>query len=75
LTHGARNGFDRQVDFLVTVPFFAIFLFWGAQLTHLFGPSFAVSQAVDQWLAVVPRLHDFLAFRHGPVDDGKHVIS
>src|SRR5258708_13866965 len=36
---------------LVTAPFFAIFLFWGAQLTHLFGPSFAVSQAVVCWLA------------------------
>lgn len=39
---------------LVTVPFFAIFLFWGAQLTLLFGPSFAASQAVVGWLAAVP---------------------
>jgi O-antigen/teichoic acid export membrane protein len=36
---------------LVTVPVFAIFLFWGAQLTQLFGPSFAVSQSVVSWLA------------------------
>jgi O-antigen/teichoic acid export membrane protein len=36
---------------LVTVPIFAIFLLWGAQLTHLLGPSFAVSQAVVCWLA------------------------
>jgi O-antigen/teichoic acid export membrane protein len=39
---------------LITVPTFAIFLFWGAQLTPLFGPSFAVSQAVVGWLAVGP---------------------
>jgi O-antigen/teichoic acid export membrane protein len=36
---------------LVTAPIFAIFLFWGAQLTQLFGPSFTVSQAVVCWLA------------------------
>jgi O-antigen/teichoic acid export membrane protein len=39
---------------LVTVPIFAIFLFWGAQITHLFGSSFVVSQAVVSWLAVGP---------------------
>ena len=39
---------------LVTVPIFAIFLFWGAQITHLFGPSFATSQAVVSWLAAGP---------------------
>jgi O-antigen/teichoic acid export membrane protein len=37
---------------LVTLPPFAIFLFWGAQLTPLFGPSFATSQTVVSWLAV-----------------------
>jgi O-antigen/teichoic acid export membrane protein len=36
---------------LVTLPIFAIFLFWGAQMTPLFGPSFATSQAVVGWLA------------------------
>lgn len=36
---------------LATLPVFAIFLFWGAQLTPLFGPSFATSQAVVAWLA------------------------
>jgi O-antigen/teichoic acid export membrane protein len=36
---------------LVTAPIFAIFLFWGAQLTLLFGPSFAASQVVVGWLA------------------------
>lgn len=36
---------------LVTVPIFAVFLFWGAQLTLLFGSSFAASQAVVSWLA------------------------
>jgi len=39
---------------LVTVPIFAIFLFWGAQITHLFGPSFVASQAVVSWLAAGP---------------------
>ncbi len=39
---------------LVTVPVFATFLFWGAPLTRLFGPSFAASQAVVGWLAVGP---------------------
>lgn len=39
---------------LVTVPIFAIFLFWGAQITHLFGPSFVTSQAVVSWLATGP---------------------
>lgn len=39
---------------LVTVPIFAIFLFWGAQITHLFGPSFVVSQAVVSSLAIGP---------------------
>jgi O-antigen/teichoic acid export membrane protein len=39
---------------LATVPIFAIFLFWGAQLTHLFGPQFAAPQAVVSWLAAVP---------------------
>jgi O-antigen/teichoic acid export membrane protein len=37
---------------LVTLPPFAIFLFWGAQLMPLFGPSFATSQSVVSWLAV-----------------------
>ena len=39
---------------LVTVPIFAIFLFWGAQIALFFGPSFAVSQAVVCWLAAGP---------------------
>ncbi len=37
---------------LGTLPIFAIFLFWGARLTLLFGPSFEASQAVVGWLAV-----------------------
>lgn len=36
---------------LLTLPIYAIFLFWGAQLTPLFGPSFATPQAVISWLA------------------------
>jgi O-antigen/teichoic acid export membrane protein len=36
---------------LVSVPIFAVFLFWGAELTLLFGPSFALPQAAIGWLA------------------------
>lgn len=36
---------------LGTLPVFAVFLLWGAELTPLFGPSFAVSQSVVAWLA------------------------
>jgi len=39
---------------LVTVPIFAIFLFWGAPITHLFGPSFVTPQPVVSWLAASP---------------------
>ena len=37
---------------LGTLPIFAIFFFWGAPLTRVFGPSFAVSQTVVSWLAI-----------------------
>jgi O-antigen/teichoic acid export membrane protein len=36
---------------LGTLPVFAVFLFWGAQITLLFGPSFAMSASVIAWLA------------------------
>lgn len=36
---------------LLTLPMFALFLFWGARLTPLFGPSFAISQTVVGCLA------------------------
>lgn len=57
---GDRIGMVRVMSLnarliaLATVPVFAIFLFWGAQLTLLFGPSFAASQAVVGWLAAAP---------------------
>ena len=59
----ARGDFDGMVRVmslnarliaLFTVPVCAVFLFWGAELALLFGPSFAVSQAVVAWLAVAP---------------------
>jgi O-antigen/teichoic acid export membrane protein len=59
----SRRDFDGMVRVmclnarliaLVTVPAFAIFLFWGAQIALLFGPSFAVPQAVVGCLAVAP---------------------
>lgn len=61
---------------LVTVPIFAIFLFWGAELTLLFGPSFAVSQAVVGWLAV----GQFVLMIFGPSGwalsmTGKHILE
>ena len=37
---------------LATLPIFAIFLFWGAQLTLVFGASFVMSQSVVAWLAI-----------------------
>jgi O-antigen/teichoic acid export membrane protein len=61
---------------LATLPIFAIFLFWGAQLTHLFGPSFAASQAVVGWLAA----GQFVFVVFGPAGwalsmTGKHVLE
>jgi len=61
---------------LVTLPIFAIFLFWGAQLTHLFGPSFAASQAVVSCLAI----SQFVLAVFGPSGwalsmTGKHVLE
>jgi O-antigen/teichoic acid export membrane protein len=59
----ARGDFDGMVQVmslnarliaLFTVPVFAVFLFWGAQLALLFGPSFAVSPTVVAWLAAAP---------------------
>jgi O-antigen/teichoic acid export membrane protein len=61
---------------LVTVPIFAIFLFWGAQLTHLFGPSFAVSQTVVSWLAVGPFVSMIFWPSHCALSmTGKHVLE
>ncbi len=61
---------------LATLPVFATFLFWGAQLTPLFGPSFATSQAVVGWLAV----GQFVLFIFGPAGwalsmTGKHTLE
>jgi O-antigen/teichoic acid export membrane protein len=61
---------------LVTVPIFAIFLFWGAELTLLFGPSFGASQAVVSWLAA----SQFVFMIFGPSGwalsmTGRHVLE
>ena len=61
---------------LVTVPIFAIFLFWGAELTLLFGPSFGASQAVVSWLAA----GQFVFMIFGPSGwalsmTGRHVLE
>lgn len=61
---------------LATAPIFAIFLFWGAQLTLLFGPSFATSQAVVGWLAASQFL--FMIFGHSGWAlsmTGRHVLE
>jgi len=61
---------------LVTVPIFAIFLFWGAQLTPLFGPSFAVSQTAVSWLAVGPFVSMIFWPAHcGLSMTGKHLLE
>lgn len=65
---GDFNGLVRVMSLsarlvtLVTLPIFAIFLFWGAQLTPIFGKSFATSQAVISWLAVSQ--FGFMIFGH-----------
>jgi O-antigen/teichoic acid export membrane protein len=61
---------------LVTLPIFAIFLFWGAPITRLFGASFVTSQAVISWLA----LSQFVVSVFGPCGwalsmTGKHVLE
>jgi len=79
---GDRAGMVRVMSLsarlitLVTLPIFAIFLFWGAQLTHLFGPSFAGSQAVVGWLAA----GQFVFMILGPSGwalsmTGKHILE
>jgi len=61
---------------LVTVPIFAFFMFWGAQLTLLFGPSFAASQAVVSWLAACPLVSMvFWPSACGLSMTGKHVLE
>jgi O-antigen/teichoic acid export membrane protein len=61
---------------LVTVPIFAVFLFWGAEIALLFGSSFALSQAVVSWLAT----SQFVLMIFGPAGwalsmTGKHVLE
>jgi O-antigen/teichoic acid export membrane protein len=61
---------------LVTLPIFAIFLFWGAQITPLFGPSFATSQAVISLLAI----SQYILIVFGPSGwalsmTGRHVLE
>jgi O-antigen/teichoic acid export membrane protein len=79
---GDRDGMVRVMSLsarwvtLVTLPMFAIFLFWGTQITRLFGPSFATSQAVVGWLAA----SQFVFVVFGPSGwalsmTGKHVLE
>lgn len=61
---------------LATLPVFAIFLFWGAKVALLFGPSFAVSQSVVSWLAA----SQFVFLILGPAGwalsmTGRHVLE
>ena len=61
---------------LGTLPLFAIFLLWGAQLLTLFGASFAMPQSVIAWLAV----SQFIAALLGPMGwalsmTGRHVLE
>lgn len=81
-THGDVDGMVHVMSLsarwvtLATLPIFAIFLFWGAQLTLLLGPSFATSQTVVSWLAV----SQFLVTVFSPSGwalsmTGKHVLE
>src|SRR5204862_2862790 len=61
---------------LVTLPIFAVFLFWGAHLALLFGPSFTLSQPVVSWLAA----SQFVFTIFGPAGwalsmTGRHVLE
>lgn len=61
---------------LGTLPVFAIFLLWGAQLTQLFGPSFAIAPNVVAWLAG----GQFVLALFGPMGwvlsmTGRHVLE
>lgn len=74
LLHVTRQTF--QWIALGTLPVFAIFLLWGAQLTQLFGSSFAISPAVVAWLAG----GQFLLALFGPMGwvlsmTGRHVLE
>jgi O-antigen/teichoic acid export membrane protein len=80
--HGDIDGMVRVMSLnarwvtLASLPIFAIFLFWGAQLTLLLGPSFATSQTVVGWLAV----SQFLVTVFSPSGwalsmTGKHVLE
>jgi O-antigen/teichoic acid export membrane protein len=61
---------------LVTAPIFAVFLFWGAQITLVFGPSFAVSPAVVGWLAAGPLIAMmFWPAATGLSMTGRHVLE
>jgi O-antigen/teichoic acid export membrane protein len=61
---------------LVTLPIFAVFLFWGAKITLLFGASYSIQQPVINWLATCQYV--FLVF--APCGwalsmTGKHVLE
>jgi O-antigen/teichoic acid export membrane protein len=74
LLHVTKQTF--QWIALGTLPVFAVFLFWGAQLAQLFGPSFAISPAVVAWLAG----GQFVLALFGPMGwvlsmTGRHVLE
>jgi O-antigen/teichoic acid export membrane protein len=61
---------------LATLPVFATFLFWGSNLTPIFGPSYVTSQAVVGWLAT----SQFVFAVFGPAGwalsmTGKHTLE
>jgi O-antigen/teichoic acid export membrane protein len=81
-SRGDRMGMVRVMSMtarwiaLGTVPIFAILLFWGSQLTLLFGASFTSSPAVVAWLAA----SQFVVVLFGPAGwalsmTGKHVLE
>ena len=61
---------------LVTLPIFVIFLFWGAQLTPIFGPRFTTSQAIVGWLSTSQFVFLILGHAGWALSmTGKHVLE
>jgi O-antigen/teichoic acid export membrane protein len=81
-TRGDREGVIRVLSLtarfvtLASLPIFAAFFFWGAEVLPLFGPTFAVSQAVVSLLAVSQFVVTVFAMAGWALSmTGKHVLE
>jgi O-antigen/teichoic acid export membrane protein len=75
---GLRNAMAQTITWVArtTLPAFLVFVFWGAELMHVFGPTFETSSAVVRWLAV----SQFVLVVFGPCGwalsmTGRHVLE